>query len=106
CATVWWSTGSARTPNWSSNGIGRDARLKQAMASLRKSNAGSFKPGHAGGPGRPRSADAITAALAPAGRAPTVLGDSSRRLAGAWYAVVAARHPANRAPLAGLSRLR
>jgi hypothetical protein len=24
------------------------------MASLRKPNAGSFKPGHAGGPGRPR----------------------------------------------------
>src|SRR5262249_5267500 len=52
------------------------------------------------------SADAITPALAPAGRTPTVLVDSGRRLVGARYAVVAARHPAHRAPLAGLSRLR
>src|SRR5262249_47564678 len=52
------------------------------------------------------SADAITAALAPADRTPTVLGDSGRRLVGARYAVVAARHPTHRAPLAALPRLR
>src|SRR5262245_64580513 len=47
-----------------------------------------------------------TAALAPAGRTPTVLGNSGRRLVGARYAIIAARGPAHRAPLAGLSRLR
>src|SRR5262249_45239132 len=53
------------------------------------------------------SADAITAALAPAGRTPSVLvGDSGRRLVGARYAVVATRRPAYGAPLARLSRLR
>src|SRR6516225_7058579 len=52
------------------------------------------------------SADAITAALAPAGRTPTVLGDSSWCLVGAGDAVAATRHPARRAPLAGLFRLR
>src|SRR5262245_9922713 len=52
------------------------------------------------------SADAITAALAPAWRAPTVLGNCGRCLVGARYAVAAARNPAHRAPLAGMSRLR
>src|SRR5262249_37340892 len=52
------------------------------------------------------SADAIAAALAPAGRTPTVLLEGGWRLVGAGYAIVAARHPAQRAPLAGLSRLR
>jgi hypothetical protein len=41
------------------------------------------------------SADAITAALAPPGRTPTVLGNSGWGLVGARYAVAAARHPAN-----------
>src|SRR6185295_2137495 len=52
------------------------------------------------------SADAITAAFAPTGRAPAVFGDGLRCLVGARYAVAAARHPARGAPLAGLSRLR
>src|SRR5262245_18880317 len=51
------------------------------------------------------SADAITAALAPAGWTPTLLGNSGRCLVGALHAVVAARRPAHRAPLAGLSGL-
>jgi hypothetical protein len=34
--------------------IGKSEGLKQAMASLRKANSGSFKVGNAGGPGRPR----------------------------------------------------
>jgi hypothetical protein len=33
--------------------IGKSEDLKQAMASLRKPNAGSFKVGNPGGPGRP-----------------------------------------------------
>src|SRR5262249_15321033 len=52
------------------------------------------------------SADAITAALAPAGRAPTLLRDSGRRLVGARCAVATTCHPAHGAPLAGPSRLR
>jgi hypothetical protein len=52
------------------------------------------------------SADAITAALAPAGRAPPVFGNGLRRLVGSRYAVAAGRHPAYGTPLAGLSRLR
>jgi hypothetical protein len=52
------------------------------------------------------SADAITAALAPTGRAPAVFGNGLQCLVGARYAVAAARHPARGAPLAGLSRLR
>src|SRR5215470_8432673 len=55
-------------------------------------------------PSRGTSADAIAAALAPTGRTPTVLRNSGRPLVGARYAVAAARHPAHRAPLAGLSR--
>src|SRR5262245_60217933 len=55
---------------------------------------------------RTASANAIAAALAPAVWTPTVLGDSGRGFVGAWYAVVPARHPAHRAPLAGLSQLR
>src|SRR5262245_6913284 len=54
-------------------------------------------------PGCGASADAITAALAPAGRTPAVFGNGLRCLVGARYAVAAARHPARRAPLAGLS---
>jgi len=52
------------------------------------------------------SADAITATLAPAGRTPTIFGDSGWRHVGAGDAVAPARHPALRAPLAGLFRLR
>ena len=52
------------------------------------------------------SADAITAAVTPAGWTPTVLRDGGWRLVGTRYAVATARRPAHRAPLAGLSRLR
>jgi hypothetical protein len=56
--------------------------------------------------GHQLSTDAITAALSPASRTPTLLGNSGRRLVGARHAVAAARHPAHGTPLAGLSRLR
>src|SRR5262249_29546657 len=63
---------------------------------------GQAEPGRSGAVRT--SADAIAAALAPTGRTPTVLRNSGRPLVGARDAVAAARHPAHRAPLAGLSR--
>src|SRR5215831_7430488 len=104
-----WSV-SRQSPNLSSisrtNGSGRTvaALIDNGASQPQKIRPGQAEPGRSGAVRT--SADAITAALAPAGRTPTVLGNSGRRLVGARYAIIAARGPAHRAPLAGLSRLR
>src|SRR5262249_61830739 len=80
------------------------ALIDKGASQLEKTRPGQAEPGRSGAVRT--SADAIAAALAPTGRTPTVLRNSGRHLVGARYAVAAARHPAHRAPLAGLSRLR
>src|SRR6266516_5828008 len=83
------------------NGVARAAAASATgSASARLRVPGDARDARSCGP----SANAITAALAPAGRTPTVLGDSGRRLVGARYAVATARHPPHGAPLAWLSR--
>src|SRR5262245_15159110 len=80
------------------------ALIDNGASQPQKIRPGQAEPGRSGAVRT--SADAITAALAPAGRTPTVLGNSGRRLVGVRYAVAAARHPAHWTQLAGLSRLR
>src|SRR6516165_10365861 len=80
------------------------ALIDNGASQPQKIRPGQAEPGRSGAVRT--SADARAAALAPTGRTPTVLRKSGRRLVGARYAVAAARHPAYRAPLTGLSRLR
>jgi hypothetical protein len=53
-----------RSSRFKSAQIGKSEGLKQAMASLRKANSGSFKVGNPGGPGRPKGSRAKLQELA------------------------------------------
>src|SRR5262249_15615096 len=93
--------------------VAASAVWRQAAVATRRARPARFRPVQSlqsGGDARTLncrpSADAKPAARASAGGAPAVLGNSGRRLVRARYAVAAARHPAHRAPLAGMSRLR